>query len=270
MNNDKIVAYMLSEVTSENANIQILRESQDGVGFKADLQDTAEWNRNGRNYPLHVVKNALYRENIQELIQHGSWFGEAGHPIDPTVQRQMTVVQDNISHRILSFKIDKGMIKGELETAPTKQGEFMKKMILNKHPMESAFSLRAVGPVKKTSRGNMVQDPMTAVTYDWVFYPSHRQAYQTEINGINSKGNTLSECVFKPLLEANAISFIQEDSKNYKLLSNMMDIGSVTLSENCKSVIIDQANTDKNIKNKVVLKLEDYMSNEIYSYMSKF
>lgn len=273
MNRQKPVCWILSEDISTPSNIQVVTSSSSSVTIEADLQDCSEWNRNKRKYPLPVLKKGLNRENIQELIHQKSWFGEAGHPIDPTVQRQMNVLQANISHRILNYNFKGSIVHGRVKTTPTIQGKFMRDMILDDDPMISAFSLRAVGPVQETPQGRLVMDPLTVVTYDWVFFPSHRKAYQTNIvKGINENGNTLmmSESgIMIPVMES-AIDYISEESKEFKLISETFELckKNAILSEDCRNVIISDNTETSNTK--IVMPLEEYCSNEICNYFDKF
>ena len=249
---EKVVAYLISEETNRDSNIQILKSDNSGVKIEADLQDASEINRNTRRYPKNTLNNGLNRENITELINHRSWFGEAGHPINPTPQRQMTVVQKNISHRILSWDWRGSIVHGIVKTAPFPMGRAMRDCILDEDPMESAFSLRACGPIKETSQGKIVQDPLVVVTYDWVFYPSHRKAYHTSI-------------------QESAIDYIKNQSKNYKMISELMESQGLNaeLSENSDLIILTEKNNE-NSTDKIVIGVEDYISQEINDYMSKF
>ena len=103
MERDRVIAYLLAEDISIEPNMKIISDNSKCIKISADLQDTSELNRNKRRYPTNVVRDALKRENIQELIANGDWCGEAGHPIDPTIQRQTTVLKSNVSHRVLSY-----------------------------------------------------------------------------------------------------------------------------------------------------------------------
>lgn len=267
----KVIAYMLSESTTM-ANTSIISDKNNCVTMRADLQDESEWNRNRRKYPMKTIKSGLYSERVQELIKHKSWCGEAGHPIEPTVQRQCSVVEDNISHRILSFEMSGSIVKGIVKTAPTPRGYDMRNFVLDDDAMETAYSLRAMGPMTQTAEGYIVQAPLTMICYDWVFFPSHRKAYQTElINKIQESGNTLSESTMFPLLESSAIDYIQQDSKNFKMISQLFeyDNRTITLSEDCSKVIITDQLDECN-KDKIIVGVESYMANEISSYFSKF
>ena len=267
MNTDKIIAYMISEdVNPSSGNIQIISDKNKSVTIKAQLQDGSEFNRNKRKYPINILRSGLQKENIRELIKRKSWFGEAGHPINPTPKRQMTVVQENISHRILSYEIVGSKIFGIVKTAPFPMGYAMRDCIIDEDPMESAFSLRAMAPLKETPNGSIVQEPIMIITYDWVFLPSHRKSYQTEIiTKLSENHNCLNEsCI--PLLQEEAISYIKDESKNYKIISEMMEFygAQAELSEDCKWVsITESTNTSKD---KIIIGVEDYISREIMNY----
>ena len=277
-NKDNIVAYLISEEVNRDSNIKILSSNSSGVKIEADLQDAAELNRNARRYRKPVLNAGLTRENITELISRKSWFGEAGHPINPTPQRQMTVVQENISHRILSWDWRGSIVHGIVKTAPFPMGLAMRDCILDEDPMESAFSLRACGPIKETTEGKIVQDPLVVVTYDWVFYPSHRKAYQTKIlDNIRASGNSLTESAI-PIIDANiinlqesAIQYIKDQSKNYKIISELMESNGINsqLSEDNKMIILTEKNNE-NSTDKIVIGVEEYITREINDYLSKF
>lgn len=270
MKRDKVIAYILAEDISIEPNMKIISDNNKCIKISADLQDTSELNRNKRRYPTSVVKNALKRENIQELIANGDWCGEAGHPIDPTIQRQTTILKSNISHRVLSYNFRGPIVQGIIKTYPSEMGRVMRDVILDDDPTRTAFSLRAIGPVKETSDGKIVQDPLTAFAYDWVSYPSHRKAYQKDIIKVTAMGNSLTESCCIPLLESQAIDYVKEESKHFKMISEMLEFDhkTATLTEDCKKIIL----TDNNglSTDKLVIGVESYISYEAMEYMSKF
>ena len=274
MQNDKIVSWLISESVNTDSNISIISDNRKCVKIEADLQDAAEINRNGRGYPKPTLNKGLTRENIAELILHKSWFGEAGHPVNPTPQRQMTIVQDNISHRVLSWEWRGSKVHGIVKTAPSKMGKFMRDCIIDEDPMESAFSLRAVGPVKETSQGKIVQDPLTVICYDWVFYPSHRKAYQTAVlDSLAENGNIMNECCIplgNNLQESMVLNYVKDQSKNYKIISELMESkGLISELSNDNKYIIITESTDKG-RDKIVTRIEDYISDEITNFYSNF
>lgn len=274
---DKIVAYMLSESTSIASKPIILNTSDcDTAIIETSLQDMLEFNRNRRQYPEDVLIPGLEGDNIVELMSKKSWLGEAGHPMNPTLQRQMTVVHSNVSHRINKWWKQGSEIKGIVETMNFGEGIRMRNYI--RQELETAFSLRAVGPVKKTPNGNIVQKPLKVITYDWVFIPSHRNAYQEKIitdgrvphptNLTESDKRMLAESYCLPVLKESAIQYVKDESKNFKLISECLEFGGVAiLSENNRQIILEQ--TDGRNKDKLVIGIEDYIANDINSYFNK-
>lgn len=273
VNGDKIIAYMISESAPENSGIQIIKDSNRCVTIRAMLQDAEEINRNKRKYPIDVLRSGLESERIRELILTKSWFGEAGHPIEPTMQRQCNILESNISHRVLAYDIVGSKIMGNVKTTPTPRGFDMRNLIIDDDPMLSAFSLRAVGPMVQTAEGSIVQKPLTMICYDWVQFPSHRKAYQVDIiKNISEAGNcALNESCITPLLEASALDFISEESQSFKIVSELFgaENGILTLSENCKTVSITSQNGERD-KDTMVIALESAVAHEIDSYFGKF
>lgn len=279
---NNILGYILSEATTASESKEIIDTSKSSVTINAQLINTSQWNRNGRKYPTNVVKKAILSERIQEELRTGSWCGEAGHPLQPSVQRQAEVMKDNISHRILEVNWSGPILNGKVQTAPTDRGREMRDFILADPPMVVAFSLRGMGPVMQTKDGYVVKDPLTLITFDWVFYPSFRDAYQSSIEcqkiqeSVQTFGNSMFNDNFQPLNESSAISYIKEESKNYKLVAPLFEAAgkTVTLSPNHRQVIITtnilDESTMTNKKEEVHINLESYISRDIDSFYDKF
>lgn len=266
---DKVVAYMICEQSTPTKG-KILTDTNECVKVYTELQDASEFNRNGRKYPIEILKAGLSHERITELITKKSWFGEAGHPLNPTVDRQMTIEESNRSHRILSIDIKGSKVYGVVKTTPTVRGREMRDLILDEDAMQSAYSLRALGPIKQTSEGKIVGSPLVVVTYDWVCYPSHRNSYQQNIiSEATSFNNSINESFAIPILEASAIDFIKHESKNYKLVSQFLEefeTSNILLGESCKNIILE----NKNNNDRLVVGVESFIGNEINSYFNKF
>lgn len=263
---ENIVAYLISESVSEFKSPVILTENKgiDTVTIDAILQDT-EFNRNKRLYGKDVISDGLIRGNVPELMNTGNgWPGEVGHPPNPTVQRQMTIDPDNICHRILNYRWEGDTLKGHVETLNNDKGRNMAGII--RQGMKVAFSLRALGPIKKTPQGTIVQKPLTIICYDWVFIPSHARAYQVAIvNDTNS--NNLNESYCIPILESSAIDYIKDKSENYRIISEFLEFenSNISLSPNNKQILLESKSGEK-----AVVGIESFISNEINSYFSKF
>lgn len=269
-----ILAYMISEQTY-SGKPEIISTSEEinktrSVKFNQTLQDADVKNRNTREYEKSALVEGLNRENVQELEQKKSWFGEAGHPIDPSQARQLTIDPKCISHRINKHWWEGNFLKGTIETALTPLG-FNLKDLVTEQDVEMAVSLRAIGNIVRNGNSIKVTRPMHIVTYDWVFFPSHKVAYKdkgyvTE-SALNLGNNmVMNESVFIPLGDdkEKALSYIKDQSVNFRLVSELFgDFDHILLSDNNKQVILESAGE------KVVLPIEKYISDEIDNYFNK-
>lgn len=268
-----VLAYIISEQTY-SGRPEIISTTQEitqkkSVKFNQTLQDADVRNRNTREYEKSGLQEGLNRENVQELEQRKSWFGEAGHPIDPSQARQLTIDPKCISHRINKHWWQGNLIKGQIETALTPFG-FMLKDLVVEQEVEMAVSLRAIGNIIQNNGKIKVTRPMHIVTYDWVFYPSHKVAYKDQgfVNESATKlGNNMMmlESVLIPLSGGSqkALEYIKEQSANFKIVSEIFgDFDNISIIDN-KKVILE------NSGEKVIIPIEKYISDEVNQYMNK-
>lgn len=160
-----------------STNPAIHKKHEHSIEFITILQEAEKQNRNGRVYHKSVLEQGLNSPYIQERIRTNSWFGEAGHPSDSSVQRQMTVDLRNIAFIIKEFWWEGNLLKARCETANTAVGRDM--MGLIEQGVKVAFSLRAQGNVHQDpmSGKTIVESPIQIVCYDWVGVPSHDSAF---------------------------------------------------------------------------------------------
>lgn len=160
-----------------STNPAIHKKHEHSIEFITILQEAEKQNRNGRVYHKSVLEQGLNSPYIQERIRTNSWFGEAGHPSDSSVQRQMTVDLRNIAFIIKEFWWEGNLLKARCETANTAVGRDM--MGLIEQGVKVAFSLRAQGNVHQdpVSGKTIVESPIQIVCYDWVGVPSHDSAF---------------------------------------------------------------------------------------------
>lgn len=147
------------------------------VKFTAILQEADKPNRNGRIYSKAVLEHALNSPYVRERLRTRTFLGEANHPSDNSVQRQMTVDLTNVAFRVNDFFWEGNLLKGHCETAATAVGRDMAGLI--EQGCQVAFSLRAQGNVHQdpVSGNTIVDDPIQICSYDWVLNPSHDSAY---------------------------------------------------------------------------------------------
>ena len=163
------------------AEISINKKNPNTVRFITVLQEANKPNRNGRIYPKAVLEKALNSAYVRERLETKSWFVECGHPLDTSVQRQMTIDQRNIAAIINRIWWEGDLLKGELETADTAVGRDIKGLI--EQGCRVAFSLRAQGNVHTNPADGMVyvDEPLQICTYDLVVNPSHAKAFMERI-----------------------------------------------------------------------------------------
>ena len=249
--------FLINESPTVMHSPEILKPGADGrVRIKAVLQDADKRNRNKRIYPRAVLEKALQSEFVRERLATKTFYGEAGHPMTPTIQRQLYMDQSNISHIVTEVWWEGDKLMGIVEAADTQRGRDFAGLI--KQGCKVGFSLRAVGPVtEKQGDTVIVKDPLTIFSYDWVIHPSHASAYMTELISESTmfgsvESSMLAESTFEPYYEGDATAILSE---NLNLMAEQkLD---TVLSEDAKTVFIkknDQVyftNTDDYIKNLV-------------------
>lgn len=161
--------------------VSIQKKNPDTVEFITVLQESDRPNRNGRIYPKAILEKALNAPHIKERLETNTWYGEAGHPFDSSVQRQMTIDMRNIAFIIKEIWWEGNLLKGRLETAATAVGRDMKGLI--EQGCKVAFSLRAQGNVHTNPVTGLVEveDGLQILGYDWVQTPSHAKAFMEKI-----------------------------------------------------------------------------------------
>jgi hypothetical protein len=210
-NTEKIVAHVLYEQSSPLSSPNIVKNGGNSVVIEVILQDT-NVNRNKRHYSAEVIKEALMAPHIQELLRNKSWVGEAGHPLDKTLQRQLSIVHSNVSHIVLEANLVGDKVIGIVETAMMPMGIAMRDSI--RQGMVAAFSMRGAAPV--VQRGNSgyvdVKSPLKIAAYDWVFYPSHEGAYQQKILKESLSLGGRDDFSIIPITEEAMFEFLKESS----------------------------------------------------------
>lgn len=267
---NKSIGYIICESTTSAKHDVLTSARENRVKVGVTLQETDVFNRNGRRYFNKFLAPALKAPHIIELMRKKSWCGECGHPVKPDLERQLTILPDRTSHRILSLDFRGNLIKGVCEAMHSPLGDIYQNYILQE--LESAYSLRALGPIRDVPGGKDVLGPMRVVTYDWVFLPSHENAYQDEIISTVTEGagrksiNTLSESLILPVNQNQAIDYIKDKSKNLSFVSEVFEFAyeELKLSDDGKKIILKEHNNPDTI----VVYLEDQLSHEINRYMS--
>ena len=108
-----------------------------GIFMQADIK-----NRNGRNYPLSEVSNAV--TNAAKVIQeHGGIFGELDHP------QTLNINMDRVSHVIKELYMDGANAIGKAELLDTPMGQIAQ--VMAESGARYGISSRGTGDVDPTS-----------------------------------------------------------------------------------------------------------------------
>ena len=136
----------------------------EGIFLQSELA-----NKNGRMYPFKTLQRevAKYDENF---IAKGRALGELGHPEGPSINL------DRVSHKIERLSEDGNNFIGRAKILDTPNGKIAKSLL--DEGVSLGVSSRGMGPLKKESNCNVVQDDfMLATAADIVADPSAPDAF---------------------------------------------------------------------------------------------
>ena len=249
------------------------------------LQTAEERNRNGRLYTRADLAREVEAPRQRELMETGNMLGHAGHPLSSEL-----IVQQTIDPKICCVRFHKMWMEGDrvmayFEGTMNELGRtFDADLRIGVKP---AFSLRALGTIKSTPRGAVVEN-LKMITYDHVIYPSHRGAYTTGVinesaASIPDSGFTLNEGndatksfitsfsnadVVKAIKEMggtneSAIQYIKDKSHNFKMLKEYFDMTKYDTIDiiNPRQVALTEAGNAT-----IVMNIEDYIARELQGY----
>ena len=222
---------VIEQTTPQDSKIEILgdgtKNGLDYLRFSACLQSFYGLNRNRRDWPAGIVKAMTEDSTVVELINNGSFVGEAGHPVPytdkVTIERILTIDPLRTSHRIVSLDWpSNNELHGVVETlddGPGGPGNKMKRSIMQ--GVNPAFSLRSLVPQRKNPDGTTsVIGRGRLVCYDWVYLPSHKEAYRdTEI----PIKNVVTKPQFQTVMESFS-NFVMERSDKVRRVLDDYDI----------------------------------------------
>lgn len=245
--------------------------------FDAVLQSFGVMNRNNRMYEASNIMDKINNDDyIQSMLRQNSWMGEIDHPAPIREGEQLTINRiSNPDMKLTSHYIRKPRLNGNLLEATIQTDSS------NKHGMNMAikivdgkiipcFSARVLGALTNKG-GKPVVNVRKLITYDWVLYPSHKEAEGKITQPIQESVNEASKysgttIIFLPELAKMAVDNSKEASWLCESFGLSIDdiIGvtstgnSVVLTEN-NNVYIQPIN-DKVVRNKTKNMLIDWMN----------
>ena len=135
-----------------------------GIFMQGDIK-----NRNGRVYPVEVLKDEIDRYN-EKFVSKKRAYGELGHPEGPTVNL------DRVSHMVTSLKQDGSNFIGEAKVMDTPMGKIVKNIMDEGGTL--GVSSRGMGSLEQKNGANYVKkDFMLAAAADIVADPSAPNAF---------------------------------------------------------------------------------------------
>tara|TARA_A100001015_G_scaffold315936_1_gene428991 strand:- start:1467 stop:2111 length:645 start_codon:yes stop_codon:yes gene_type:complete len=135
-----------------------------GIFMQGDIK-----NRNGRVYPVEVLKDEIDRYN-EKFVSKKRAYGELGHPEGPTVNL------DRVSHMVTSLKQDGSDFIGEAKVMDTPMGKIVKNIMDEGGTL--GVSSRGMGSLEQKNGANYVKkDFMLAAAADIVADPSAPNAF---------------------------------------------------------------------------------------------
>lgn len=152
------------------------------VLFDAILQSFGVKNRNGREYDIeNIWKLIMTDDYIQDMLRKNSWLGEIDHPASIiegdklTAQRIGNPDLKLTSHYIRSPKRDGNLLKARIQTDSSNENGMNMAIKIVDGKIIPCFSARVFGALRNIM-GKMIVYVTKLITYDWVLYPSHREA----------------------------------------------------------------------------------------------
>lgn len=268
------IAHIIHEATEEVKEMKVIGEKNNkpvGEGYlQTDLNDK---NRNGRIYGTTQIKKEVEGDRIQkELIPTGNMKGHDGHPSDPNMAVQQTIDPKLCSVKYLKIWMEGDNVKAHFTGTNNHLGKAFNEDLLDGEL--PSFSLRAIGSVANKG-GAVYVENVRVVTWDRVYYPSHKKAYTTkllsEATGIvgieestdlyNKNGNG----ILIPVTTDDIRNYIKHESQDIHRIIESFDIffDSMTLVEGGTSVQMVTKEGDV-----IIAPLGGYIKDEMMRYCS--
>lgn len=244
--------------------------------FDAVLQSFGVMNRNRRMYEAENIMGCINTDDyIQSMLRQNSWMGEIDHPAAEKEGETLTINRISnpnmklTSHYIRRPRLNGNLLEARIQTDSSNENGMNMAIKIVDGKIIPCFSARVLGALQNKN-GNPVVHVRKLITYDWVLYPSHREAEAKINQPIQESVETAAKyanctVIFLPELARMAAVNSKEASwlcESFGL--SMNDIvgvtstgNSVVLTEN-ENVYIQPIN-DRTIRNKTKKILTDWI-----------
>jgi len=166
-NSDK---YVISEFYAFEADSNLIKEAEEKnkpIIMKGILQKANTENRNGRVYPLEILKREA--KKYEEAVRERRATGELDHPDSAVVSLS------NVSHMVTEMWWEGDTLMGTVQLLETPSGNILKGLL--KSGVMLGISSRGVGSVKNKNGLDEVQEDFELIAFDFVSSPSTPGAY---------------------------------------------------------------------------------------------
>ena len=277
--NGNPIAYIICESDIVPSLERVVKASNGKAVGEGILQTADERNRNGRYYAEEELFPQLRAPRTIELLEAGYLRAEMGHPLSKDLQRQSVIDDTKTCARFLKIWTEGKNIWAQFCGTNNAYGNAFDLDL--KDGCKPAWSLRALGSIKQTSRGAEVKN-LRIITWDQVIYPSHPGAYTQRI--VSESGKLITEGTLMrttpageiitendlegkdfviPITNKSVIDFLQLESANLKFIRENFDFvyNNIKVNESGTKVIL----TTK-VGESIIVPIESYIHNELMNY----
>ena len=265
------LSFIIHEAPISVGETKVIESVNDRPYAEGILQDLDVVNRNKRCYALADMKAQINCERTKELLASKNMKGENGHPMSGDVSRQSTIDPTLVCVRYDSIWLEGNLVKAKFTGTNNQHGkDFNQDLLDGELP---SFSLRALGSLESAGGKSYVKN-LKVITWDRVIYPSHKKAYTTKLLSESALGDIKeNELVVKenyegrliPLNNPSVINYIQTESANVNLISEVMEFDKYNLHvlENGNVQLFDDTGAS------LIMNTERYIKDEILEWCSK-
>jgi len=162
--------YVISEFYAFDIDRNLLKEAEEKnqpIVLKGILQKANTENRNGRVYPLDILKREA--KKYEEAVKERRATGELDHPDSAVVSLS------SVSHMVTEMWWEGDTLMGQVQLLETPAGNILKGLL--KSGVMLGISSRGVGSVKNSKGLDVVQEDFELIAFDFVSSPSTPGAY---------------------------------------------------------------------------------------------
>jgi hypothetical protein len=247
------------------------------VTFPAVLQSFDVMNRNGRSYDANNIMECINTDDqIQSMLRQNSWMGEIDHPAAEKKGEELTVNRianpdlKKTSHYIRKPVLNGNLLEANIQTDSSNENGMNMAIKIVDGKIVPCFSARVLGSLRNVM-GKPVVHVNKLVTYDWVLYPSHKEAMAKIHQPLMESVNAIKDYAGKQIIFLKELAHMAaNNSKETEWLCESFNLtidDVVGLTSTGDSVVIQESGniyiqpiTDKAVRTKTQRGLSDWLN----------